>query len=125
MSEGGIEWNPLSLDCACPASKDSAKGLLGINKDTDCPVNLIAPGSDYPGIPLADNGDVTIRSGSISNPIILDKLQEANYANFPTLLIKEADGTITALTPPAPDGNTYAIVAVDGGDFEWKDISTF
>lgn len=120
MSENGIEWNPLSLDCACPASSNDGKGLLVVDKTTDCPRQLVAPGSDYPGIPVCENGNTEIRSGSTSHPIILDKLNEANYANFPTLLTKAADGTIEALIPPPADGVVYVITALDGV-YSWTD----
>lgn len=126
MSEAGIEWNPLSLDCACPPSSNDGKGLLVSDKATDCPKLLVAPGSDYPGIPVCDNGSVEVRSGSVSHPIVLDKLAESLYSSVPTLLIKKADGTIEALLPPATiDGITYALTCKDGGNFTFTDVTTF
>jgi len=125
MSEAGIEWNPLSLDCACPLPSYDGKALLVSDKATDCPRLLVAPGSDYPGIPVCDNGNVEVRSGSVSHPIVLDKLTEALYNTVPTLLIKKADGTIEALLPPVNDaGKTFVLACTAGGDFTFVDFAT-
>lgn len=120
----GVDWNPSSECCVCPDAIPEGLGLVVPDLETLCPKILEHPEGEYPAIAVAQNGSVTLQSGSVASPIDLTHLQEITSVDFEMFVIKGSDGIIRALKPISEDDGIDYVLVSKNGQFSFVDHTT-
>jgi len=104
-----------SDSCAPLPYKERAKALRATDPDSSCEIDLISP--EHPAIPvILSDMSTEPRSGSASNPIPINLVQEYTGSGpVPSLLYKNLAGEMQAWNPPVNCNNKKVIV--DNGKF--------
>lgn len=120
----GVDWNPSSVCCVCPDAIPEGLGIVVPDPVTLCPQILEQEVGEYPAIAVAQNGSVTLQSGSAAYPIDLTHLQEINSDSFEMFVIKGSDGILRALKPKSEDDGIDYVLVSKNGTFSFVDHTT-